>query len=125
MTNYGSTACHLDAVQHHERTAIRPSTFGNLVLVAFLAAQACDGILTYVGVGAYGIHMEGNPLLAWLMVCVGRGPALAIAKAAAGGFGIALHLTAVHRVVAALTLFYLALAILPWLGILYSGCGGC
>jgi hypothetical protein len=111
MTNYGSAACH--------------STFGRFVLIAFLAAQACDGILTYVGVGAYGIHMEANPLLAWLMASVGRGPALAMAKTAAGGFGIALHLTAVHRVVAVLTLFYVALAILPWLGVLYSGCPGC
>jgi hypothetical protein len=111
MTNYGSAACH--------------STFGRFILVAFLVAQACDGILTYVGVGAYGIHMEANPLLAWLMASIGRGPALAMAKTAAGGFGIALHLTAVHRVVAVLTLFYVALAILPWLGVLYSGCPGC
>ena len=125
MVNYGSAACHMDAVQQHESAAARPSTFGNLVLVAFLVAQACDGILTYVGVGAYGLHMEGNPLLAWLIGCVGRGPALTMAKTAAGGFGIALHLTAVHRVIAALTLLYVALAILPWLGILYPGCPGC
>jgi hypothetical protein len=69
--------------------------------------------------------MEGNPLLAWLMTWMGRGLALAIAKTAASGFGIALHLTAVHRVVAALTVFYVALAILPWLGILCGGCQGC
>ena len=125
MTNCGSTACHLDALDARAQAAVRPPTFGRLVLVAFLVAQACDGILTYVGVGTYGLHMEGNPLLAWLMVAMGRGPALAIAKTAAGGFGIALHLTAVHRVVAALTLFYVALAILPWLGILFSGCAGC
>lgn len=125
MTNCGSMVCHMDASEARAGHRLRPSTFGNLVLVAFLAAQACDGILTYVGVGAYGLHMEANPLLAWLMVWMGRGPALAIAKAAAGGFGIALHLTAVHRVVLALTLFYVALAILPWLGILYSGCAGC
>ena len=113
MANSGSAA------------TIRRSAFGEFVLVAFLLAQACDGILTYVGVGAYGLHMEGNPLLAWLMTWMGRGPALATAKAAAGGFGIALHLTAVHRVVAVLTLFYIAMAILPWLGILYAGCPGC
>ena len=125
MTNYGSAACHLDAFGAPEPAAVRPTTFGKLVLVAFLVAQACDGILTYVGVGTYGLHMEGNPLLAWLMAYMGRGPALAMAKAAAGGFGIALHLTSVHRVVAALTLFYVALAIIPWLGILFNGCPGC
>lgn len=114
MTNSGSAA-----------PTRRRSAFGDVVLVAFLLAQAGDGILTYVGVGAYGLHMEGNPLMAWLMTWMGRGPALAMAKTAAGGFGIALHLTAVHRVVAVLTLFYIALAILPWLGLLYAGCPGC
>nr|ALS91108.1 2a75: L-lysine [uncultured bacterium] len=112
MEQFGSTAGHR-------------STFGELALAAFLLVQLCDGVLTYAGVSAYGVHMEGNPLLAWLMVWMGRGPALAMTKAAASGFGIALHLTAVHRIVAALTLFYLALAILPWLGILYGGCAGC
>jgi len=101
------------------------SIFGEYVLAAFLLVQVCDGLLTYAGVSAYGVHVEGNPLLAWLMVSMGRGPALAMTKAAASGFGIALHLTSVHRVVAALTLFYVALAILPWLGILYAGCPGC
>ena len=99
--------------------------FGVCVLAAFLLVQVCDGLLTYVGVTAYGVHMEGNPLMAWLMLWMGRGPALAMTKAAASGFGVALHLTAVHRVVAALTLFYVALAILPWLGILFVGCPGC
>ena len=112
MEQYGSAAGH------------RP-IFGECVLAAFLLVQVCDGLLTYVGVTAYGVHMEGNPLMAWLMLWMGRGPALAITKAAASGFGIALHLTAVHRVVAALTLFYVALAILPWLGVLFVGCPGC
>jgi hypothetical protein len=112
MAQYGSPAVHR-------------SLFGEFVLAAFLLVQICDGVLTYVGVSAYGVHMEGNPLLAWLMLWMGRGPALAMTKAAASGFGIALHLTSVHRVVAALTLFYLALAILPWLGVLYVGCLGC
>jgi len=101
------------------------SIFGACVLAAFLVVQLCDGLLTYAGVSVYGVRMEGNPLMTWLMLSMGRGPALAVTKAAASGFGIALHLTAVHRVVAALTVFYLALAILPWLGILYGGCRGC
>lgn len=97
----------------------RRSVFGDTVLVGFLLAQALDGVLTYVGVRTYGTHMEGNPLLGWLMLAVGQGPALATAKLTAGAFGIALHLAAVHRVVAVLTLFYVALAVLPWIGILW------
>jgi hypothetical protein len=99
----------------------RRSRFGDVALVVFLLAQAADGVLTYVGVRTYGLHMEGNPLLVWLMASMGQGLALAMAKSTAGVFGIALHLTSVHRVVALLALFYVAVAILPWLGILYTG----
>jgi uncharacterized membrane protein len=93
--------------------------FADVVVVVFLAAQACDGVLTYVGVSVYGVGIEGNPLLAWLMTTVGEGPALATAKGMASAFGITLHLMAVHRVLAALSLFYVAVAILPWVAILF------
>jgi uncharacterized membrane protein len=91
----------------------------DIVVVVFLAAQACDGVLTYVGVSLYGVGIEGNPLLAWLMGAIGEGPALAAAKVTAGALGIALHLTAVHRILAALSAFYVAVAILPWIAILF------
>jgi len=97
----------------------RPSRFGNFVLIAFLLAQALDGIFTYLGVRSMGPDAEGNPLLAWLMEIFGEGPALAGAKLMAGTFGIALHLTAVHRIVAALTLLYFGAAVLPWMHILF------
>jgi uncharacterized membrane protein len=93
--------------------------FGDVVLVVFLLAQACDGVLTYVGVSTYGVRIEGNPLLGWLMSSLGQGLALATAKATAGAFGIALHLTSVHRIVALLTAFYVAAAVVPWIGILF------
>jgi len=89
------------------------------VVVAFLLAQACDGVLTYVGVSLHGLDIEGNPLLGWLMNQVGHGAALAAAKMVAGGLGIALHLAAVHRVVAALAAFYLVVAVVPWIVILF------
>lgn len=91
----------------------------DIVVVVFLLAQACDGVFTYVGVSLYGVGIEGNPLLAWLMAAIGEGPALAAAKVMAGALGIALHLTAVHRILAALSAFYVAVAILPWIAILF------
>jgi hypothetical protein len=97
----------------------RWATFGNVVVVAFLLAQAFDGVFTYVGVSLYGTTIEGNPLIGWMMESMGHGPALATAKGVAGAFGIALHLTSVHRLVAALALFYFAVAIVPWLAILF------
>jgi Domain of unknown function (DUF5658) len=97
----------------------RRNIFGDLALVAFLLAQASDGVLTYIGVSTYGLHVEGNPLIGWLMSAMGEGPALATAKLAAGFFGIALHLSAVHRAVALLAAFYVAVAIVPWVAILF------
>jgi hypothetical protein len=98
---------------------VRSARFGDVVVVAFLIAQACDGVFTYVGVTSYGMRAEANPVLAWLMAAFGSGAGLAAAKVAAGGFGIALHLVSVHRVVAALAVFYVAAAVLPWIGLLF------
>ena len=97
----------------------RTAWFGNLVVIAFLVAQACDGVFTYVGISVYGAHMEANPVLGWMMQTMGQGMALAAAKSVAGAFGIALHLSSVHRVVAALALFYIAVAVVPWMAILF------
>jgi hypothetical protein len=97
----------------------RANFFANFAVVAFLLAQACDGVLTYVGVRQYGLAIEGNPLLGWLMASVGSGLALTAAKAAAGAFGIALHLSAVHRLVAVLAAFYVTVAVVPWIVILF------
>jgi uncharacterized membrane protein len=96
------------------------SLFGDVALVMFLLAQALDGVLTYVGVTVYGTRMEGNPLIAWLMGAIGQGPALAAAKLTAGSFGVVLHLSAVHKAVALLAAFYLGIAVVPWLTILFS-----
>jgi hypothetical protein len=88
------------------------SLFGDLSLLIFLLAQASDGVLTYVGVNVYGPQMEGNPL-------IGQGPALAGAKLTAGIFGVALHMSAVHKAVALLALFYVVVAICPWVALLF------
>jgi uncharacterized membrane protein len=93
--------------------------FGDIALLVFLIAQATDGVLTYVGVSTYGRHIEANPLIGWLMTLIGQGAALAAAKGAAVFFGIALHLSAVHRAVALLAVLYLAVAVLPWMAILF------
>ena len=95
------------------------SRFGDAILIMFLLAQVLDGAFTYVGVLTFGRAIEANPLLHWLMGTVGEGPAVTSAKLLAGSCGIALHLTAVHRVVALLTLFYLTAAVLPWASILF------
>ena len=94
--------------------------FGDVAVIVFLLAQASDGVLTYIGVATYGIEMEANPLLTWLMTSMGEGAGLATAKVTAGFFGVILHLTGVHRAVAALAGFYIVVAIIPWLAVLYG-----
>lgn len=94
--------------------------FGEVMLVLFLLAQCFDGVLTYVGVKTFGVGVEANPLITALMLEFGVGAALLGAKVTAGLLGIALHLREVHEAVAALTLFYLAIAIVPWAAILLT-----
>jgi hypothetical protein len=102
----------------NERVTSR-SRFGDIALVVFLLMQVSDGVLTYIGVLTFGPAIEGNPLIAWLMGAFGYGPGLTAAKVAAGAFGIALHLSDVHRAVAALAGFYLFAAVGPWLTLLF------
>ena len=101
------------------RIANRRTLFGDLALLLFLLAQASDGVLTYIGVSTYGVSVEGNPLISWLMHAMGEGLALTTAKVAAASFGIALHLSAVHKAVAVLAVFYVAVAVVPWMALLF------
>jgi hypothetical protein len=95
----------------------KESPYGNFVVLAFLVVQALDGALTYIGLATVGHVVEGNPLLAGLMAVFGLGLGLAGAKLFAASLGIALHLFGAHRLIAALTAFYLAGAIFPWMAV--------
>ena len=95
------------------------SRFGDVVIVLFLLAQAADGVMTYVGVTTFGVHLEANPLLASLMDAFGYGTAVTGAKIVASALGISLHLIGVHRILAILTGVYFVAALLPWAGLLW------
>jgi len=99
--------------------APRRLLFGNVVVIAFLVAQCLDGIFTYIGVMTFGNGIEANPLIGALMVHLGHGTALLVAKTIAVSLGIALHLRGVHIAVAVLVLFYVATAVVPWIAILF------
>jgi hypothetical protein len=99
---------------------VQRSLFGDVVLVVFLLSQCWDGVLTYVGVTSLGPGIEANPLIAALMVQVGHGPALMVAKGLASALGIGLHLRQVHLAVALLAGFYVLAAVLPWMAILFT-----
>lgn len=76
-------------------------------------------MFTYVGVVTFGTAIEANPLIAGLMLHLGHGTALIASKTVAASFGIALHVQRIHQAVALLAAFYLTVAILPWIAILF------
>ncbi len=91
-----------------------PSTFGDLAVVAFVLVQCLDGIFTYLGVKTWGLSIEANPLITSAVSMAGLGVGLAGTKLVAVGFGMILHLRRTHVIVAILTAFYFAAAIIPW-----------
>lgn len=93
--------------------------FGDVILVVFLLAQCFDGVFTYIGVLTYGLAIEANPLMTALMTSIGHAAALAGSKTVAAGLGICLHMREVHSAVALLAIFYMVVAIVPWVTILF------
>ena len=68
----------------------------------------------YIGVRTFGAWIEANPLVAWYAATFGPAVAFTAVKLFAVACGTVLYLMARHRTVAALTLFYLAFAVGPW-----------
>jgi Domain of unknown function (DUF5658) len=86
-----------------------------IILLLFLTAQAFDGLFTYTAVNAYGLHAEGNILIATWMALVGPAAALFGAKTVAAACGVLLYARNAHRTLTALTAFYAFGAIGPWM----------
>jgi len=86
-----------------------------IMLLLFLTAQGFDGLFTYTAVSAYGLHAEGNVLIATWMALVGPAAALFGAKTVAVACGIFLYGRGMHRTLSLLTVIYIVGAIGPWL----------
>lgn len=86
--------------------------------MAFVTVQVLDGVMSYIGVRTFGHWIEANPLVAWYAATLGPGLAFTAVKLFAVACGTMLYLMARHRTVAALTLFYLAFAVVPWVHVL-------
>ena len=91
--------------------------YGNALVIGFIVVQCLDGIFTYVGIATFGPAIEANPLVSSAIAIAGPGAGLTAAKLLAASCGIVLHLLRVHGLVAALTAFYVAVALLPWAGL--------
>lgn len=88
-----------------------------LWLVVFILLQLADGVLTYAAVDRFGVHAEGNPILATWIVITGAAPALIGAKLVACACGAVLYAAGVHHVLLALSALYFFAAVMPWLQI--------
>jgi hypothetical protein len=89
-----------------------------VVWLAFVAVQALDGAMSYIGVSLHGPAIEANPLVAWYMGALGPAVGFTAAKLFAVMCGAVLYVTARHKWVAVLTLLYLVVAVGPWASIL-------
>ena len=88
---------------------------------AFGSRCRYSGRLIFHGrVNTFGSWIEANPLVAWYASVFGPAVAFTAAKLFAIGCGTMLYLMSRHRTVAALTLFYLAFAVMPWAHILHT-----
>lgn len=98
------------------RNAVRAgrSLFGPVIVLLFILVQAFDGAFTYFGILTFGPGAEGNPLIASLVGEFGDWAGLVSAKVFASVLGVVLHIISVTRIVAALTCFHLAVAVVPW-----------
>jgi hypothetical protein len=85
-----------------------------VVLLLFLTAQGFDGLFTYTAVHAYGVHAEGNFLIATWIALVGPEAALFGAKTVAAACGVLLYVRGMHRTLSLLTVLYVIAAIGPW-----------
>lgn len=86
----------------------------------FALVQLADGLLTYLGILAFGVHIEANPLIGWSVAAFGAATALIGAKTLAVVCAMVLHLASRHYIMSALTIAYLLTAIWPWTRLFWS-----
>jgi hypothetical protein len=100
---------------------VRRLSSAEVLWLAFVAVQALDGGMSYIGVSLHGPAIEANPVVGWYLGAFGPAVGFTAAKLFAIMCGAVLYVTARHQWVAVLTLIYLVFAVAPWAGILALG----
>jgi hypothetical protein len=93
--------------------------FAEFIWIAFVAAQAADGVFTYLGMLIFGIEIEANPIIALYAMQYGAGTAILGAKGVAIVSALVLYTYGRHRTLGVLTIWYLLVAIWPWTFVLW------
>ena len=94
-----------------------------LLGLTLVGCQLLDGLLTYIGLSARGIHLEGNAFLRALMEAYGKAPVLFGTKMIAIIFVVLLTFQAHSRrwirpLIAIMIAIYFVLAVIPWVYII-------
>ena len=113
----------LSGVYQAIRAAGQSEIFYLGVLVAIL--QILDGVLTAMGMMHFGTPVEGNPILRFMMDCIGIFPTLIAIKALAIGIIVTLcclskQVTWVGFSLRCVAVIYLWFAVIPWSVIIYT-----
>jgi hypothetical protein len=93
-------------------------THASAAFALFIAVQIADACSTAAGIAHFGASIEGNPLLLLCMSTFGVTTALIVWKGVAILAGGILHACSRHLALAALTVFYVFAAVLPWAWVL-------
>jgi hypothetical protein len=85
----------------------------------FVLTVVLDGILTYIGMCRYGVGMEGNGLLRYLMEHVGVAPTLVASRVFSLSMMAVLVYAKCYGWILILAFVMLTFAVLPWIGVLW------
>ena len=80
--------------------------------------QVADACSTLAGVAQFGVRIEANPLILFLISTYGVTSALIVAKTVAILGGTVLYLSSRHLLLAVLTVAYVYAALVPWAWVL-------
>lgn len=114
--------------EDEERGVKSKSSFccGQVVFIGILLCllQVLDGVFTFIGVSRFGLEIEGNPLVRFLMESFGYATALAGIKGIATLIVLFLiylakEISWMNKALSAVSVVYVLTAILPWTYILF------
>ncbi|MCB0319604.1 MAG: hypothetical protein KDD60_01685 [Bdellovibrionales bacterium] len=96
-----------------------------LLGIALVICHILDGVLTFYGMEIFGTDAEGNSFLRFFMEQYGHGVALFIGKSLAIVLTLALMAMSHYRLwlrkcIGVIIVFYLTMAVVPWLYIISS-----
>lgn len=89
-----------------------------MLVIAAVALASLDGALTYIGISRWGLGVEANPVIRWLIVEMGLVPALMLTRIVAFAVVVFLYRGGHETTLIIFAALFLFVAVLPWCYIL-------